>query len=210
MRRSLFALSFALFIAPAPARAQVHPDPSALPARDAHQGLVVAADPYYEEARAKSRFGNKHPQSYGVLALELFFRNDTDQPLRVSLDRILLVIEPPDARRQRLEPLTVEDVLDRMLTKESPGPRVPRTRLPLPRKDSSKQWRKLESMLRSLALEMGLLPPRSTIHGFLFFDLDARWDWLTHSRLYVPEVKTFGGQPLLFFEVDLAPTVSPR
>ncbi len=190
-----------------PAHAQNSGDPAAWPARDAHQGLLVSADPLHDEARAKARFGKKHPQAHGVLAVDVYLRNDTDKPLRVTLDRILLLIEPPGTRRQQLAPSTVEDVLDRMLTKDSPGPQIPRTPIPLPRKDPSKEWRKLKEALEPMALTMGLVPPHASVRGFLFFDISGRWEWLAHSLLYIPEVNTFGGEPLLFFEVEFAAAV---
>lgn len=189
--------------------AQSAPDPAAWPARDSHQGMLISADPYSDATRAKARFGKKHPQAHGVLAVDVYLRNDTDKPLRVTLDRILLLIEPPEGRRQRLSPLTVAEVLDRMLTKDRPGPDGPRPRLPIPRKDSRKEWRKLEELFSPLALTLGLVPPHSMARGFLFFDLDGRWELLAHAQLYIPELRPLGGEPLLFFELELSPR-APR
>ncbi len=198
-----------LFLTPSLALAQssLSADPASLPARDVHEGLLVAADSYHHVARSKSKFGKKHPQGAGLLALDVYFRNDTDQPIRITLDRILLLIEPPGERRQRLEFLSVEEVVDRLAGKDAPAPSVPRTRLPLPRSDRNKDWQRVEQTVSPLALQLGLVPPHVTVHGFLFFDLDSHWELLSHARLYIPEVKAFGGKQLLFFEVDLAPAL---
>src|SRR5713101_934362 len=52
-------------------------DPATLPARDVHQGMLIAADPYTDEARSKAKFGKKNPVDSGILALEVYLRNDT-------------------------------------------------------------------------------------------------------------------------------------
>src|ERR1700688_1794204 len=87
MRNSLLTLalylSVALFAAVAPTRAQT--DPASLPAHDSHQSVVVGADPYVTAARYKDKFGKHTPYDAGILALEIFVRNDNDKPIRVNL-----------------------------------------------------------------------------------------------------------------------------
>jgi len=200
-------VSFALAVlfAAVPVRAQV--DPASLPARDAHEGLLVAADPYQDAARYRARFGKKNPYEAGLVAIEVFFRNDNDKPIRVDRESIRLLVKLSGADRQRLEPLDIEDVVDRILNKGGPNPTVPRRPFPSrgPRVGHSKEWKELEASLRSAALEADILPPRSTTQGLLLFDLSHHYEWLSYARLYLPDVKFLANnQALFFFEVDLA------
>src|SRR5580700_11806023 len=57
-------------------------DPAPLP-YDQHSGLTVSVDPYTEAARTKDKFGKANPHDVGVLPVEVFLRNDSDQPMRV-------------------------------------------------------------------------------------------------------------------------------
>lgn len=208
-------LTFAiLFLAGSVSAALAQVGPASLPARDAHEGLLVAADPYQDAARYRIRFGKKNPYEAGILAIEVFFRNDNDKPIRLDLQSIRLLIAPPGAERQRLIPLTVEHVVDRILNKGGPNPSLPRGRVPIPgrgpKPGHSKEWNELETALRAAALEMDILPPRSSVHGFLFFDVNHHYDLLAHARLYLPDLKFMhNNQPLLFFELELA-TTAPR
>jgi len=197
------------FLAAIPLPAQV--DPASLPARDAHEGLLVAADPYQDIARYKARFGKKNPYDAGILAIDVFFRNDTDKAIHLDLESIRLLVTPPGADRQRLEPLEIEDVVDRILYPGGPNPTVPRRPFPrrTPKPGRSKEWKELEASLRSASLEADVLPPHSSAHGFLFFDLNHHSEWLPHARLYLPDLQFLENKRALFyFEVDLARTGS--
>lgn len=186
-------------------------DPASLPAREEHAGLLVAADPYDDAQRSKERFGKKHPFEAGILALEVYFRNDTDKAIRVDLSLIRLVLEIPDEGRQRLMPLSVEDVVNAIVYKEGIKPTVPRKPRPSPlprstgRKD--KEVKQVDDVLRPLAFEMDVLPPRAILHGLFFFHLDHRFDLLRYAQLYIPDLKFLpDDKPLMFFEVDLSKT----
>jgi hypothetical protein len=187
-------------------------DPAALPAREAHEGLLIAADPIDDAARAKERFGKKNPHGAGILALEVYFKNDTDKAIRVGLDSIRLVLEPPEQRRQRLKPMALEDVVKAIVYPQGmANPTAPRKPLPKPFPGRSstgtkdKDVKQVDEALRPLALEMDVLPPRATIRGLLFFDLDHRFELLRYSVLYVPDLCFVqDDKPLMFFEVDLS------
>ncbi len=184
-------------------------DPASLPVRDAHEGVLVAANPYQDAARYKTRFGKKNPYDAGILAIEVFFRNDNDKPILVELESIRLLLRPPEGDRQRLSPLAVEDVVDRILNKGGPDPSATRRPIPMPgrgpKTGRSKQWVELEKDLRAAAFEMTLLPPRSTTHGFFFFDINHRYDLLRFARLVVSDLSYIHNkQALLYFELDLS------
>jgi hypothetical protein len=187
-------------------------DPATLPARDVHQGLLIAADPYTDEARSKAKFGKKNPVDSGILALDVYLRNDTDQPIQVNLDRIRLMLAVPGNERQRIEPLSTGEAAERIVNKK--GPDVSMSRTPFPGtgsvKGSSKDVRKMEEIIKPLALSGGVVSPHGTVHGFLFFDLAHHFNWVQHATLYVPELHFVPSRKeLLYFEVELS-RASPR
>jgi hypothetical protein len=186
--------------------------PAALPAKESHEGLLIAADPYHDAERSKARFGKKHPQEAGILAIEVHLRNDTKRAIQLDLAAIRLLLAPPGNSRQRLEPMSLEAVIERTLYKERGGPDIKAPRIPIPRRpqDRSKEWKKLEEAWRPLLLEMDILPPQSSVQGFLFFNLGRNPEWVSFARLYVPSLKFVDtGQELFYFEVDLS-KAAPR
>ena len=195
-----------VFLCAAAALAQrARVDPATLPARDAHQNLLVAADPYLTPERYEGLFGKKSPYDSGIVALDVYFRNDNDSPIRVDLESIRLIVAPA---RQRLSPLSPEEVADRVLLKGDANPKVPRRPLPFPTSRSSsgkgKAWDQMAVSLRAAALSTDVVPPHATVNGFLFFDLDHQFGAVARSRLYVPELSFMtDSRALLFFELEL-------
>ncbi len=197
-----------LLLLPLGALAQTAPaDPLTLPARDAHQNLLIVADPYVSADRYKNNFGKKSPYESGLIAIDVYFRNDNDAPIRLNPETIELVVSNPDEERQRLSPLSPEEVADRTILKTASNPTVKR-RLPFPAGGSGsgkgKDWTEMVRMIRSLALGTDLLPPHETTHGFLFFDLNHEFDAIRHTHLYIPDLSFMGSnKALFFFEIDL-------
>lgn len=182
-------------------------DPAALPAHDRHEGMLVAADPCNDAARAKARFGKASPIPAGIVPIEVFFRNETQQPLRINLATIRLEVSPPGGQRQHIEPLDASEVALLIAhpggtpNPESRQSRFPR-RVPLPSND--KKAKEFESILRPLSLDSDVIPPSATVHGFLFFDVSHDFSVLSNASLYLPDVKIIpGNQALTYFEVDL-------
>ena len=212
MRKQLLAilpgLALALLATSHEARAQT--DPASLPAHDVHQGLLVAVDPYIPADRYKSKFGKHTPFEAGVVALEVYFRNDTAAPLKIDLDAIRLLISAPGDPKQKLEPLAPDYVADLVLLKGKVNPRPNRLPLPLPggavKSGKGKDWDEFAGELRSMALSSDVLAPNSSSHGFLYFDIDRKYEWLAGARLQLPDVTSMlDHKALLFFEVDLGP-----
>src|SRR5574341_921231 len=88
MRARLLPIPVLLVFFAAGAYTQEPADPAAWPARDTHEGLLVAADPYHDAARAKIKFGKKNPVDFGILPVEVVFRNDNDKPILVDIESI--------------------------------------------------------------------------------------------------------------------------
>jgi hypothetical protein len=182
-------------------------DPLTLHTRDQHQELLVVADPYLSADRYKGPFGKKSPYEAGIVAINVYFRNDNDSPIRLNRETIRLVVSQPGTERQRLAPLSPADVADRALLHADLNQPVPRRPLPIPSSGSksgrSKAWNEMVNSLGSVVLA-DVIPPHTTTHGFLFFDVNHNFDAIRHSRVYIPDLSfTKDHSALFFFEIDL-------
>jgi hypothetical protein len=186
------------------------PDPMSLRTRDAHQDVTIVADPYIRALRySKDVFGKNSFYAAGIIAVDVYFRNDNDSPIRLNPGTIQLVISQPGLDRQRLGPLSAEDVADRTLLTANSNIRAPRRPFPFPSSSTgsshSKDWVEMTTTLRSVALGTDILPPHATTHGFIFFDLNHDVDAIHNSHLYIPDLKFMtDNKALFFFEIDLA------
>jgi hypothetical protein len=184
-------------------------DPASLPAHDSHQGLVIAADPYVTAERYKNSFGKHSPYDAGLIVIDLLFRNDNDLPVRLNLKTMQLLVSAPGQSRQRLDPLSPEEVADRVLAKrpKDPSPRFPVPRVGAPPSPHNKEWEEFVADVRDASLNTDLLPPHATTHGFVYFDIDHHYDWISSARVEVPDLAFMNDpKPLFFFEIDLGPS----
>src|SRR5579864_5064217 len=84
------------------------PDISKWAAKDMHQGFVVAADSYADAARSKEKFGKgADPYEAGLLAVDVYFRNDMKFPVHVDLSTIRLDVDDPNGLKFHLEELSL-------------------------------------------------------------------------------------------------------
>ena len=177
--------------------------------RDTHQNLTVAADPYVSADRyTKALFGKTSPYEAGIVAINVYFRNDNDSPIHINLDTILLMISVPRQDHERLLPLSPGEVADRAILKARANPSATRRPFPFPSSGTGsgkgKAWDEMNSMIRSVALSTEVLPPHATMHGFLFFDVDHQFDAIRYSSIYIPDLEFMTDKKaLLFFEIDL-------
>jgi hypothetical protein len=184
-------------------------DPMSLQTRDAHQSLTIVADPYLKAERYKKEvFGKNSVYAAGIVAIEVYFRNDNDAPIRLNPETIQLVISQPGQERQRLGLLSPEDVADRTLLTANSNIRAHR-QFPFPGSSSSsghsKDWVEMTATLHSIALGTDVLPPHATTHGFLFFDLNHDFGAIHSTHLYIPDLAFMTDhKALFFFEIDLA------
>jgi hypothetical protein len=197
-----------LLLAPLGASAQNAPaDPMALRTRDAHQSLTIIADPYVTSERYAAAFGKNSPFASGIAAIDVYFRNDNDAPIRLDLNTIRLVVSLPGAERQQLEPLSPEEVADRALLKADANPKARRP-FPFPNSGGGggkgKAWNEMDTLLRSLAISSDILPPHATTHGLVFFDVNHDFNAIRYTHLYIPDLSFMTDKKaLFFFEIDL-------
>src|SRR5438105_4469659 len=131
MLRRLFLVSLVWPLCAFAQTAQV--DPLTLRLRDTHQNLTVAADPYVSADRyTKALFGKTSPYEAGIVAINVYFRNDNDSPIRINLDTILLMISVPRQDHERLLPLSPGEVADRAILKARANPSATRRPFPFP------------------------------------------------------------------------------
>jgi hypothetical protein len=176
--------------------------PAPLPS-DQHSGLTVSVDPYTEAARTKDKFGKANPHDVGVLPIEVFLRNDSDQPMRVKLETVQLEVTLKNGVRQEVDWLRAEEVA-KLIAHPTGAANPQQKRLPLPINIGDKKAEKLAEVLRPLSLDADVIPPKGTIHGFLYFDVSHEFAIVSRSSLYVPDVSVApGNEPLVYFEVPL-------
>jgi hypothetical protein len=174
---------------------------------ESHEGLTISARPWTSEDLYKEKFGKNSPFRAGIVAIHLSFRNDSNQAIKVDLERIQLQIQLSDNNRQNLGTLTPEDVADSV---RNPGSRDVATRrkpLPLPGKRTGgrdKHWDELVQIVQDAGLPSRLVGPHSTMQGLVFFDVRGQLDLLDTAHLYIPDLVALEtNHPLFYFEIDL-------
>jgi len=173
---------------------------------DRHDGLNISADPYIDAERAKKKFGKANPIPAGILPVEVFLRNETNQPIRIDLSTIQLEVRPPEGKRQDVDSLSPVEVANQIVHPE--GSRTPSTRrfppIALPSESKDKKVAGMLDILRPLSLDGDVVPPMAMIHGFVFFDVNHQMSLVDNSSLYVPDVMQVpSNKPMMFFEVAL-------
>jgi len=179
--------------------------------KESHEGFTITAAPWTSREHYKARFPKKNPMDGGAITIDVLFRNDSDQPLRVNLNRIRLLLLPPESDRQQLAPLSAADLADLVLRPAAKQPTAPRTRVPLPIPRTSsgsgrgKQWDEFRVAAENAGIGPEVVPPHASVHGLLYFDLASQFDLLEYARLYIPEVTILGtDKSLLYFDLDLS------
>lgn len=176
----------------------------ALP-HDTHEGMTVSVDPYRDAARSKQKFGKADPLPTGILPVEVFIRNDSDQPLRIDLSSIQMEVHPEGSERQDIDNLSASEVAAIMA--HPGGPATPHTRripIGIPTGGNDKKVDKLVEVLHPLELDADVVPPSGQIHGFLFFNVNHQLSVVEDASLYMPDVTIIPSKtPLIFFEVPM-------
>jgi hypothetical protein len=212
----LLALAAAVFPQRPPAP-PIQIVPSSFPAHDQHENFTVALTLCADETCARQVFGKHNPVHAGILPVNVYFRNDSDQPLVVGLGDIRLDIRPAtdsdddQGRPQELAPLSTSDTAQRILyptgSAQPQAPGTPQVGFGWPHSQTSVA--ELAAKLDPLALHAGVISAHSTAHGYLFFDLGGNFALISQSSLDVPSVHSQDGSHYLtYFEVSLARSLS--
>lgn len=186
------------------------PDATAALAHDNHDGLTVLADPYVDKQRSKEKFGKANPLDAGVLPIEVFLRNETDEPIQVNINTIQLEVHLRNGGRQDIDWLSPEDVAALIAHPGGAAPSTPRRIAGIPLPSGDKKADKLADILRPLSLDSDTVPPMGSLHGFLYFDVNHDPSLAATAVLYVPDAVIIPTKKtLMFFEVALGKPKQP-
>jgi hypothetical protein len=173
---------------------------------DSHEGMTIAAEPWLQPERYKQAFPKKSPYAAGVLAIKMTLRNDSNESIKVGIERVRLNLTFEDNGRQELPALTSEQLADAVL---HPRPKANKSRFPLPLPSASggrdKNWQEYQRLAEDRGLHAGVIAPHSTSEGLLYFDLQNQFDLLSNAHLYIPDLVALEkNQALMFFDIDLS------
>src|SRR5713226_3537682 len=157
---------------------------------ESHEGMTITARPWTDPALYKEKFPKKSPFAAGIIAIQVAFRNDSDDSMKINLERIRLNLTLSEEDHQALYPLTSEesaDVITRPSTKNLTTQRLP---IPLggPKIGKDKKWIEVEQSIRDAGVQASVVAPHSSVQGLLYFDLRSQFELLNTAHLYVPEI----------------------
>jgi len=177
-------------------------------ALESHEGLTISALPWTDAAKYKDKFPKKSPFAAGIVAVEVSFRNDSDESVKINLSRIRLSVHLDAENIQELPSLSPEELVEAVLKPGGKDPTAKRSKVPLPvpipRGNNSKNAEELHRQAQEAAVPTGVVAPHSTVTGLLYFDLQSQFDLLQTAHLYIPDLVLMrGNRALTYFEIDL-------
>jgi hypothetical protein len=176
---------------------------------DTHEGMTIGVEPWTQASVYKQKFPKKSPFSGGVVALQMTFKNDSDESIKVDVQSIRLLLLIGEDNRQELSPLTAEDVADTvLLSNNGKDPTQRRNPLPIPvgkpRPSRDKNWVELKDACQNAGVPSSVVAAHSTVVGLVYFDLRSEWDLLQNAKVYLPSLVSMSTRrPLSYFEIDL-------
>jgi len=178
-------------------------------ALESHEGLTISATPWTDAAKYKEKFPKKSPYAAGILAVQVSFRNDSDDSVKVNLSRIRLTVHLDAENTQELPSLSPEELVQAVLKPGGKDPTATRKKLPLPvplpQGGKDKNADELQREAQEASVPTGVIAPHSTVQGLLYFDLQSQFDLLDTAHLYVPELVLMrGNRALTYFDIDLS------
>jgi hypothetical protein len=175
---------------------------------EAHEGLTISANPWTDAGKYKEKFPKKSPYTAGVLAVEVSFRNDSEDSVKVNLSRIRLTVRLDSENTQELPSLSPEELVQAVLKPGGKDPTATRKKVPLPvplpKGGKDKNLDELQRQAQEASIPTGVIAPHSTVQGLLYFDLQNQFDLLANAHLYVPDLVLMrGNRALTYFDIDL-------
>ena len=175
---------------------------------ESHEGLTISATPWTDAAKYKEKFPKKSPYSAGILAVQVSFRNESDDSVKVNLSRIRLTVHVDAENTQELPSLSAEELVQAVLKPGGKDPTATRKKLPvpvsIPKSGKDKNADDLQRQAQDASVPTGVIAPHSTVQGLLYFDLQNQFDLLDTAHLYVPELVLMrGNRALTYFDIDL-------
>jgi hypothetical protein len=174
---------------------------------ESHEGMTITAEPWINPALYKAKFPKKSPYAAGIVAVQVAFRNDSDDSMKVNLERIRLNLTLSEEDRQALYPLSPEEAADVITHPSTKNVGIKRLPIPLggPKTGRDKKWTEVEQSMRDAGVQASVVAPHSTVQGLLYFDLRSQFDLVNSAHLYVPEVVALEkNRGLLYFDIDLS------
>jgi hypothetical protein len=176
-------------------------------ALESHEGMTITARPWTDPALYRQKFHKKSPYAAGIVAVQVAFRNDSDDSMKVNLERIRLNVTLSEEDQQALNPLTSEQATDVILKPGAKNVTARRFPVPLggPKVGHDKKWMEVEQELRDAGVHASIVAPHSAVQGLLYFDIRSQFDLLSTAHLYLPEVVAIEkNRALMYFEIDLS------
>ncbi|PYT54975.1 MAG: hypothetical protein DMG43_04515 [Acidobacteria bacterium] len=97
---------------------------------ESHEGVTITARPWTDPTLYKEKFPKKSPYAVGIIAVQVAFRNDSDDSMKINLERIRLNVALSEENQQALQPLSPGEAAD-LIT--NPGAKnVTIRRIPIP------------------------------------------------------------------------------
>jgi hypothetical protein len=177
---------------------------------ESHEGMTITARPWTDAALYKEKFPKKSPFAAGIVAIQTVFRNDSDETMKINLERIRLNVSLSEEDRQALDTLSPEEATDVIMNPGAKDPTKTRKKFPFPTTGApkygrDKHWTEVEKTLEEAVVPSSIVAPHSTVQGLLYFDLRSQFDLLNSAHLYVPEIVAIEkNRGLLYFEIDLS------
>ena len=69
---------------------------------DTHEGMTIGVEPWTQAIAYKQKFPKKSPFSGGVVALQMTFKNDSDESIKIDVQSIRLLLLIGEDNRQEL------------------------------------------------------------------------------------------------------------
>ncbi len=209
---ALVVLGAASLCAVAQTATQDAPKTAAMKAQftDTHEGMTIGVEPWTHASEYKEKFPKRSPFSGGVVALQMTFKNDSDESVKIDVRSARLLLLIGEDNRQELSPLTADDVADTvMLQNNGKDPTQRRNPLPIPvgkpRPSRDKNWTEFRDACQNAAVPSSVVAAHSTLVGLVYFDMRSEWDLLQNAKVYFPSLLSMSTKkPLSYFEIDLA------